>query len=335
MKKLLLFLFLSMTACSFPGFGLDRRILPIPVSTITATPVALPKPTAPPGSKGNPLILALSPASQPSADQLAAGETLAAQLEKLTGYKIVNVTHATELEIVEALGKNNVHIAVLSPFGYLLARRAGTVSAGLASLKNGEKFYGAQFIANRKSGFTSFYDELRTENTAEAAEALAQFNNRKPCWSDPASASGYVIPLGLLTQVKVQVRPGAFLEGQPEVVRAVYAEGICDFGATFIDARQSPALEAEYPDVVEKVVVIWCIPAIIPYDVVSFSTSLPFEMRRALLRAFVDVLTNPDGKSALQSIYGIDALQPAEDSLYDQFVLYAEASGVDLKSLLK
>src|SRR6185295_10757558 len=105
-----------------------------------------------------------------------------------------------------------------------------------------------------------------------------------PCWSDINSPSGYVVPLGVLNQAQVQTGSGAFIEGQPSVVRAVYADDICDFGATFIDARQSPALEADYADVMDRVIVIWRVPNVIPYENISIANSLPIEMRRVIQR---------------------------------------------------
>jgi phosphonate transport system substrate-binding protein len=335
MKKLLIILTLTALGCSFPfqlTIGTPTAI-PTPSETPTLTPT--PPTTAEPGSEKNPLILALAPSPRNTEDELSASETLAAQLESLTGYQVVVVAPTTEQEIVDDFGKGNTHIAVLSPFAYLLAFEREDVTAALASVRDNQTLYGAQFIVNRDSEFQSFYDELRGENTAEAEEALIQLNDKKPCWSDEVSPSGYVVPLGLLNQAKVQVGSGAFLEGQPNVVRAVYAADICDFGATFIDARESPSLESDYPDVMDRVTVIWRIPPIIPYEVVAFSTTLPLEMRRVLLRAFTDVMITPEGKAAIQTVYGIDIIQPAEDTLYTEFGEYVAASRLDLVELIK
>ena len=63
------------------------------------------------------------------------------------------------------------------------------------------------------------------------------------------------------------------------MVRSLYASGICDFGATYIDARKFPSLEDEFPDLIEQVIVVWHIPPIIPYDVLAFSTNMPQAMR--------------------------------------------------------
>jgi phosphonate transport system substrate-binding protein len=256
-------------------------------------------------------------------------------LEALTGYEIVTAAPLSELELVQAFELGNAHLAVMSPIGYLLVHQNGRGNAMLASLRSGQALYGAQFIARRGAGFEAYFDPLRGENTAEAAQALSQFRNKKPCWSDAFSPSGYIIPLGYLYQAGVQVRPPAFLEGQAPVVRAVYTEGICDFGGTFIDARELPALEADYPDVMEKVVVIWRIPAIIPYEQVVMGSSLNPEMRRLFVRAFVDLMTTPEGLAAIQTIYGLESLQPADDSQYQEFATYVQAAGLDLSGLLK
>jgi phosphonate transport system substrate-binding protein len=334
MKKFLPVIIIAMLGCSIPirvTFGTPTAI---PASTATPVPTAAPPATAEPGSDKNPLILALSPSPRPSQAMIEAGNALAAQLEALTGYRIVAIAPASEADLMDSFGKNNAHIAALSPFAYLLAHENGGVTAALASVRDGQAFYGAQFIVNRESEFRSYYDETRGENTAQADEALAQFKDKKPCWSDPASPSGYVVPLGLLNQAEVPIRSGAFLEGQPSVVRAVYADDICDFGATYIDARNSPALESDYPDVMDKVIVVWRVPPVIPYENISFASSLPLEMRRVLLRAFVDLMLTPEGRAAMQTVYGVEALQVTEDGSYIEFSNIVQASNLDLEELI-
>jgi phosphonate transport system substrate-binding protein len=96
-----------------------------------------------------------------------------------------------------------------------------------------------------------------------------------------------------------------------------------------------PSLEANYPDVMDRVVVIWRTPKIIPYENISLSNSLPIEMRRVIQRAFIDLMLTPEGKAAIQTVYGIDELQIAEDVMYADFALYVKASGLDLTELLK
>ena len=335
MKKLLLTLSLAILGCSFPIQLTLGTPTPTPTPTQLPAPTQTPPATPKPGTEKNPLILALGISPHPSAELIAAGEVIAAYIESHTGYRLVTIVPSSENNLVEALDKGNAHIASLSPFAYLLARENDAVTAIMASTHQGQMFYGAQFIANRESDFISYYDAERNENTAEAAAALQQFQDKKPCWSDNASPSAYVVPLGVLNQAQVQVISAAFLEGQSNVVRAVYADDICDFGATFIDARQLPALEANYPDVMDRVIVVWRVPNVIPYENISLSNSLPLEMRRALQRAFIDLILTPEGKSAIQTVYGMDELQIAEDVMYADFALYVKVSGLDFSTLIK
>jgi ABC-type phosphate/phosphonate transport system substrate-binding protein len=335
MKKVLLTLFFAVLGCSFPvQLTLGT---PTPVPTPTQTPALTATPLAPPelGTEKNPLILALAPSPNPNADMIAAGEVIAAFLELRTGYHVVTVAPVSESALVDALNVGNAHVASLSPFAYLLAREKNSVTAILASTREGQIFYGAQFIANRESGFVPYYDAVRNENTAEAPDALKQFQDKKPCWSDSTSPSGYVVPLGVLNQSQVPTSSGAFIQGQAGVVRAVYADDICDFGATFIDARTLPALEADYPDVMDRVNVIWHVPNIIPYENISVSNSVPLEMRRVIQRAFIDLMLTPEGKAAIQTAYGIDEVQVVEDAMYADFTLYVDASGLDLTTLIE
>ncbi len=335
MKKILFVFSILIFGCSLPigvTFG-----TPTPISTLTETPAPTQTPLTPPelGTEQNPLILALAPSPRPSEETIKAGEAIAAFIQLQTGYRVVTVIPTSEQLLVESFNKGNAHIGSISPYGYVLARETNSVTAIFAKVREGKIFYGAQIIANREQDFTSYFDEARGENITDPATAFKQFNDKKACWSDEVSPSGYVVPLGLLNQAEVKIRGAAFLDSQPSVVRAIYVDDICDFGATFVDARTSPTLEADYGDVMDKVIVIWRIPEIIPYENISISTRLPIEMRRVIQRAFVDLMLTPDGKTALQTVYGIDQMQIVEDAAYAEFVTYVKASELDLLDLIQ
>ncbi len=334
MKRLFFLLLLGILAC-----GLFPTPQPDSAPTQTAVPSATPTSTAPPpaplGSAKNPLILALPPSARPTQDVIDAGNLLVSKLEASTGYQIVTVIPPTETDLVKGFGIHNVHIGVLTPFGYLLASDQGSVNAIFGRQQDGKLFYGAQFLALHDSGFISYYDPVKGQNIAEASQALMQFNGKKPCWTDDTSPSGYVVPLGYLNQAGVQTIAPAFVAGHPTVVRALVGGGVCDFGATYIDARAYPGLQDAYPDVMQKIMVVWRIPPIIPYETLVFSPDINIDMRRALIRGFVDFISTSDGAAAMQKLYGITAMAVVQDGQYDEFRKLVKASGLELNTLVK
>jgi phosphonate transport system substrate-binding protein len=222
----------------------------------------------------------------------------------------------------------------LDPLSYALAYQNDLVRAQFAVVNDGKIKYGAQFLAPRKSGFTPFFDTDTGLNTVDPSLALAQFQEKKPCWSDETSPSGYLIPLGLLNQAQVQTRPAAFVGGQTTVVRSLYLGGICDFGATYVDARLFPSLENEYPDLVEQVVVIWQVPEIIPYEVLAFSTQMPQPMRDLFANIIPAIFQTDSGNAAFQTAYEIDVLQGVNDGDFKDFHSSIEGSKIDLLSIM-
>ena len=331
---------LILANCNLPRIGIAQ-------ATATATQTAAlldvtPTNTSPPpfptvelGLAENPLILALPPSAN-SQEQIDAAKVIASQFTERTGYTVVTVVPDSYSALVDALAKGNAHIVLLDPYAYELAFQRDLVRASYAVLKDGEGKYGAQFLATRRGGFTSYFDEGIDENTTEeAARALAQFADKKPCWSDETSPSGFVVPLGYLNANQILTKPPAFVEGHPTVVRSLYASGICDFGATYIDARKFPSLEDEFPDLIEQVFVVWRIPPIIPYDVLAFSTNMPQGMRDLFTSLIPPILQTEAGRAAFKTAYDIEELEAVNDGYYEEFRIYVDESGIDLTSLVK
>ena len=337
--SLILFL---LTACSLtinsasestpePALGMETAL------AIAAATAENPHPTptaAPPGTIENPLVVALPPDSSSNGTVVEAGKAFAEQLSEVTGYTFVVVAPESYGKLVQAMGRGNAHVAVLSAYAYGLAYREGYANAAFAKVDGGQKAYGAQFIARTDAGFKSYYDPEKGENTADAAVALSQFRDKKPCWPDEVSPSGYVIPAGILAHNDIPLHVAAILQGQPTVVRAVYVGGICDFGATYIDARAFPAVLDEYPDVIDQVQVIWRIPPIIPYEVLAIAKNLPPEITQSINDALFRISGMQAGRQVLGQTYGVEEWEQITDTFYEDFRLYLDASGVDLESLL-
>lgn len=183
---------------ALPGQLPPLSSLPQPQAPRRRRPCRLLSPPSNLGSRENPLILSLPPSAN-SQEQIDAAKVIAAQFTERTGYTVVTVIPDSYSDLVDSLAKGNAHIVLLDPYAYELAFQRNLVRASYAVLQNGERKYGAQFLARRRAGFSSYFDEGLDKNTTEdPAVALAQFADKKPCWSDETSASGYVIPLGYL-----------------------------------------------------------------------------------------------------------------------------------------
>ncbi|NWG05297.1 MAG: phosphate/phosphite/phosphonate ABC transporter substrate-binding protein [Chloroflexi bacterium] len=318
---------------------------PTEAPVATEAPTEAPVATEPPateapapelGTAENPLIMALAP-SATTQELQTGGQAIADKLSELTGYTITVTVPTNYAAMIEAMGAGNAHIGWLAPTQYVVAHGKGYADVGLATIRNGSNHYGFQFVANAAAGFTSYYDPATGTNTADAATALAQFADKKPCWTDPLSSSGYILPYGLLTENGVKVKAGAWVQGHPTVIKSVYLSPkgeICDFGATFIDARSNVA--TDFPDVNDKVSIIWVSDPFIPNDNVSYASNVPDEIREKLTQALLEIASTEEGITLLKNGgYSIQGLEVVDDTFYDDYRVYLEASGIDPTTLFK
>jgi phosphonate transport system substrate-binding protein len=308
-------------------------IIVVLVMVLSACQSATPAPPAL-GTAENPIIMGMAP-SGTSQELQAGGEAVAAKLSEMTGYTIKITVPNSYAALIEAMGSGNAHIGWLPPLAYMLAKQKNAAEVGLAAIRFGSDHYGTQFIANVDSGFTTYFDQEKNENTADGPTALAQLAGKKPCWVDPLSASGYVIPYGYFTKNKIELGEPVFAGGHPQIVSAIYAGGTCDFGATFIDARTASQFK-DVADMMEKVVVIWRTDPIIPNDNVSYATSLPADMRQKITDALVELSGSEDGRALLKTGgYEVESLKVVDDTFYDDFRVYLQSTGLDITKLVK
>ena len=115
------------------------------------------------------------------------------------------------------------------------------------------------------------------------------------------------------------------------VVTAVYS-GEIDAGSTYVDARTRFA--DEYPDVMEKVVVIE-VTSNIPNDGVQFSPVVPPEMREKIVAALLEIAQSEKGKEALGTAYQWEGLEAHGDEFYDPFRQVLQASGLGIDAIQK
>lgn len=329
--------------------GACNRATPTPTPTLaptaTATPLFTPTPLPtrtstpfPIASEENPLILGVVSETQDPKAAAAAAE-IAQQVARITKFQVQAKSYATPQALLSDLQAGKVHIVFLQPFTYLWAKQKGWVNPVLLSNHFGVYQYGAQFFANVGSKFTIFFDPAKGLNTVDPATALRQFDGKRPCWVEPTSASGYVIPLGMLVDKGFKVKEGVITQNHTSIIRALYITGICDFGVAFAttgDPRTAPAVAQDLTDVMNRIVVIYQIDAIIPNLNVSLLSSLPKDIRDDLTFALQNVVRGEKGKSMFTTAtnYEIADLKAVDDSIYDTFRNYWKQSGVSLDALI-
>jgi phosphonate transport system substrate-binding protein len=350
MKKFYTFLALLVVASMLLA-GCQPTETPEPTPEMTEEPQPTeeptPEPTEPPppalGTADNPLILALAPSAN-TQELIAGGEAIAAKLTEMTGYVIEVTVPTNYAALVEAMGSGNAHVGFLPTVPYIVAAEKGYASIGLITLRNGADHYSFEFITNQalveKGVFTVYYDPATATNTADAATALPQFAGKRPCYTDPLSSSGYLVPAGFLAANEISTKAGAWVQGHPTVVKSIYLspgnnaknEGeICDFGTVYVDART--AITTDFPDVNDKVVILWVSDPIIPNDTISVANIVPEDVRTAVVAAFEQIAATEDGLTLLKNGgYSIGGLKIVDDSFFDDYRVFLESIGFDINS---
>jgi phosphonate transport system substrate-binding protein len=320
-----------LSACGTTATPAPVVVPPTAVPPTAVPPTEVPQPTANPlGTAADPIVMALAP-SATTTELMAGGDAIAAKLTEITGYAIKTIVPTNYAALIEAMGSGNAQIGWLPTVPYIVAYQKGYATIGLVTLRNGADHYAFEFVVNQAKvddgTFKLYYDPATSKNTADAATALAQFAGKRPCYTDPLSSSGYLVPAGFLASNKISTLAGAWVQGHPTVVKSVYLSPkgeICDFGTVYVDARSSIA--KDFPDVNAKVPVVWVSDAIIPNDTVSFATTLPADMKAKLVDGLNQIASTPDGLTLLKAGgYSIGGLKAVDDSFFDQYRVFLES----------
>ncbi len=293
------------------------EVVPTPEPTQEAIATSIP---APAGDEENPLVMAIVDENEdPSLEEAAAG--LAAQLSESTGLNIQAQMFTTYNEVLEGLVKGDVQMAWLPPLTYVQANRLGAASAALLTNHLNVYSYGTEFFANSDSGFDVYFDPNTNTSTEDAASALDQFSGKRPCFTEPSSISGYIVPEGLLLKNEVDFLPPVEAQTYSSVLRSLYAGGICDFGATY--STSGDPLTAsdlnDLPDLPDKVVIVWQSDAIIPNLNFSFLPTLDLNVRAQITQALLTISEDEVGQQMISDAtnYEIQELKKIDDSFYD------------------
>lgn len=250
-------------------------------------------------------------------------------LEKNTPYKYDVSIPQSFVAVVEAFGTKRADVAAINTFGYVLAHDKYQAEALLTVLRHGSSTYQSQYI-------------VKAGSPIKKIEDLA---GKKIAFVDPASTSGYLLPLKTLKDKNIEPKETMFAQKHDNVVSMVY-QGQVDAGATFYsppskDDKGKEQIEdarrlvlTQYPDV-EKKVVILSLSEPIPNDPIIFRKEMPEEMKTKIVDAMISFVSTEEGREAFNAIYGVTALKKATDEDYKSVREMLKALGKDAADLMK
>ena len=275
------------------------------------------------GSEKNPIKLFFVPSVDAKVIE-DNSKTFKDYLEKATPYKFEVGIPQSFIAVVEAFGTKKADVAAINTFGYILAHDKYQAEARITVLRHGASTYQAQFIAKEGGSI----------------KTLADFKGKKIAFVDPASTSGYLLPLKVLKDKNYEPSETVFAMKHDSVVSMIY-QGQVDGGATFYsppfegkiqDARR--LVLTQYPDVEKKVKIVE-LSEPIPNDPIIFRKDLPEEMKLKIIEAFMSFVQTPEGKASFEKIYGVTELKTATDADYESVRAMLKTLGKDASDLMK
>ncbi|WP_413586499.1 phosphate/phosphite/phosphonate ABC transporter substrate-binding protein [Bdellovibrio sp. HCB274] len=227
-------------------------------------------------------------------------------LEKATPYKFQITVPQSFVAVVESFGTNRADVATINTYGYYMAHKSYGVEARLTVIRYGLATYQSQLLAGSNSGI----------------KTLKDFNGKKMAFVDPASTSGYLLPLKTLKDKKIEPKEIVFAMNHDAVVSMIY-QGQVDGGATYYSPPQEGRIEdarrlvkLQYPDVEQKVKIIE-LSEPIPNDPIVFRKDMPEEMKEKIVDVLLQWVATPEGKKSLDLMLGATNLKKATDADYD------------------
>lgn len=274
------------------------------------------------GSEKNPIKLFFVPSVDAKVIE-DSSKKMKDYLEQNTPWKFEVAIPQSYVAVVEAFGTKRADVAALNSFGYILAHEKYGVEAKITVLRHGSPTYQSQWIA-KKGAFKS----------------IGELKGKKLAFVDPASTSGYLLPLKSLKDKGVEPGETVFAMKHDNVVSMIY-NGQVEAGATFYSPPDSEGIQdarrlvkTQYPDVEEKISIIELSDPI-PNDPIVFRKDLAPEMTAKIVEAFMAFVKTEEGKKAFKSIYGVDDLKLATDADYDNVRAMLKALGKSAQEMVK
>lgn len=257
------------------------------------------------GTEKNPIKFQLVPSvdAKVLADN---AEVLKQYLEKNTPYKFQITIPQSFVAVVEAFGTKRADVAAINTYGYYMAHEKYGVEARLTVIRFGLATYQSQFLARADS-------KIKT---------LKDLAGKKMAFVDPASTSGYLLPMKTLKDRHIEPKQTVFAMKHDSVISMIYQRQV-DAGATYYSPPRNGHIEdarrlvkIQYPDVEEKIKIIE-LSEPIPNDPIVFRKDMPEEMKDVIINALLKFVATPDGQKAVDLMLGATNFKKSSDGDYD------------------
>ena len=353
LKTIILIIFLTLLSLTLMGCKPPtgpRPTLPYtetPTSTPppinTADQTSTPRPTHSPtpealGYASNPIVMGFIQ-SEHSTTQKDAADALAEYLSNKTSQNVIARFFLNYKRAEKALQAGSLHMVWLGPIEYLLVSEQPLATAALITNHFGVTAYGIQFLAHKDFGFTLYFDIGQNQSIVNMNTALAQLAGTRPCFTEENSLAAYLVPKGMLLEASVPTLDPIMTYSSTASIRALYVQGICDFGVTYAlsgDPRTASAVIQDFPDVLDRVQIIWQSDGIIPNLSLAYSPLLSLPIQEQISEALITLSKTTDGQTTLSNAndYSIEGLQRTDDTPYDTLRALLAIQNVDLYSLI-
>ncbi len=278
---------------------------------------------APLGSEKNPIKFFFVPSVDVKVLE-DSSKVIKAYLEANTDWKFKVSIPANYVAVVEALGTERADIASLNTFGYILAHDKYKAHARLTVVRYGKSTYQSQIITHVDNNINS----------------LADITGKKVAFVDPASASGYLLPLKLFKEKNIKPSETMFAMRHDNVVSMIYQNQV-DAGATFYspveegkiqDARR--LVKTQYPDVEEKIKIVKLTEPI-PNDPIVFRDGMDEAMVKKVIDTMKVFITTEEGKTAFKNSLSVTSFVDSTDADYDAVRIMLKTIGKSADEMLK
>lgn len=218
--------------------------------------------------------------------------------------------------VLAALETGQIDVVYLSSFPYALATSKMKLNPLAMPVVRGNLLYHGIIFTKASSPINK----------------VADLAGKSFAFGDPASTSGYILPLALLKNEGVYDKlKNKYNAGDANVVVAAVEHGDADAGSAY-----NLVFEVAYRDHPEKAKLMKVIAKTeeIPNGIYAARGDLPEDEVNRLKQAFLDMNTDPEGRAAMLKAPN-DKIVPADDKLFDHVREVAKIVNLDLTTFDK